>query len=279
VYLFAGPFSPVSSVILTPIALPTYNHQLLSDDSNFSQYRLETYDLSQYMRLDSSAVKALNLMPETVPGGSSSLTSGNKSMSLYGLLNRTRTAQGSRMLAQWLKQPLLSVSEIETRLDLVEMFINQTELRQTLQDHLKKFPDLHRLGKKFLKQRANLQDVLRVYQVILNLPNLISTLEEHASSSDSDSMDQGRGANEDKAKWLLKEMYVDRLKEYMDGLRRLGEMVETTVDVEAAERHEYVIKAEFDGELQGEILTWRLYFVLFNDCLETDDRWFNFGSL
>ncbi len=57
------------------------------------------------MRLDGPAVKALNLMPSSLDGS-------NKSMSLFGILNQTRTAQGARLLAQWLKQPLMSVSEI-----------------------------------------------------------------------------------------------------------------------------------------------------------------------
>ena len=36
-------------------------------------------------------------------------------MSLFGLLNTCRTAQGTRLLAQWLQQPLLDVAEIGKR--------------------------------------------------------------------------------------------------------------------------------------------------------------------
>jgi DNA mismatch repair protein MSH2 len=70
------------------------------------QWRLLHHDLSQYMKLDASALKALNLMPNPLELG------GNKNMSLYGLLNHCRTAQGQRLLAMWLKQPLVNLHEI-----------------------------------------------------------------------------------------------------------------------------------------------------------------------
>jgi DNA mismatch repair protein MSH2 len=36
---------------------------LLGETDNRGQYTLKTHDLSQYMRLDASALRALNLMP------------------------------------------------------------------------------------------------------------------------------------------------------------------------------------------------------------------------
>ena len=103
------------------------------------------------MRLDASALNALNLMPSPQEGS-------NKTMSLYGLLNKCKTAQGSRLLVQWLKQPLLNIQEIHRRQDLLEMFYENTELRQSVQeDHLKTVPDLHRLAKRFQKGIATLQ--------------------------------------------------------------------------------------------------------------------------
>ena len=75
------------------------------------------------MRLDASALTALNLMPSPREGS-------NKTMSLYGLLNKCKTAQGSRLLMQWLKQPLLSLEEIgKSDMDTVRQ-MNNTKYRE-----------------------------------------------------------------------------------------------------------------------------------------------------
>jgi DNA mismatch repair protein MSH2 len=98
----------------------------MSDQSNFGQYNLYEHNLLDYMRLDASALRALNLMPGPNDGA-------NKTMSLFGLLNKCKTALGTRLLAQWLKQPLLDLSSIQERQTLVEAFTLDTEVRQNLQ--------------------------------------------------------------------------------------------------------------------------------------------------
>lgn len=80
---------------------------LTSDDSNFGAYLLHKQDLNQYMRLDSSVSKALNLFPSASDGS-------DKYASVYGILNHCVTTMGSRLLMQWLKQPLLDVQAIST---------------------------------------------------------------------------------------------------------------------------------------------------------------------
>ncbi|KAI9491905.1 muts domain V-domain-containing protein [Zychaea mexicana] len=204
---------------------------LVEDESNFKHYKLKDHDLSQYMRLDASALGALNLMPSPQEGS-------NKSMSLYGLLNKCKTAQGSRLLVQWLKQPLLNVQEIQRRQDLVEIFYEGTELRQSIQeDHLKNVPDLHRLAKRFQKGIASLQDVVRIYQVVIRLPALITCLEAQAPE------------DEVKAK-LMDDTYTSKIKDYSAKLDKLQEMVETTIDLDAVANHEFIIKPDFDPDLQ-----------------------------
>ncbi|PSN64528.1 DNA mismatch repair protein-like protein msh-2 [Corynespora cassiicola Philippines] len=201
---------------------------VMSDSSNFGQYQLYQHDLSQYMKLDAAALKALNLMPGP--------RDGSKTMSLYGLLNHCKTATGSRLLAQWLKQPLMNVAEIERRQQLVEAFVNDTELRQTMQEeHLRAIPDLYRLAKKFQRKAANLEDVVRAYQVVIRLPGFLGTLESVMDEQYRDPLDAE---------------YTSKLREYSDSFAKLQEMVETTVDLEALDNHEFIIKPEFDDGLR-----------------------------
>ncbi|KAG1051074.1 hypothetical protein G6F43_006697 [Rhizopus delemar] len=205
--------------------------RLLEDDANFGKYVLKHHDLSQYMRLDGSALAALNLMP-------TSNEAVNKSTSLYGLLNKCKTAQGSRLFAQWLKQPLLNLEEINKRHDVVQVFFDDTELRQSLQeDHLKNIPDLHRLAKRFQKGTASLQDVVRVYQVVIRLPGLLTCLENKVSE------------DVEKAN-LIDDLYTSKIRHLSGLLHKLEELVETTIDLDALENHEYIIKAQFNDELQ-----------------------------
>jgi DNA mismatch repair protein MSH2 len=158
-------------------------------------------------------------------------------MSLYGLLNHCKTPTGSRLLAQWLKQPLMNIEEIERRQQLVEAFVNDTELRQTMQEeHLRSIPDLYRLAKKFQRKVANLEDVVRAYQVVIRLPGFLNTLESVMDEQYKDPLDAE---------------YTSKLRQYSDSCAKLQEMVETTVDLEALDNHEFIIKPEFDEGLRS----------------------------
>lgn len=73
----------------------------------------------------------------------------------------------------------------EKRQDLVEMFVEDANTRESLQtEFLKAMPDFHRIGKRFQKKVAGLQDVVRVYQAIQKVrSSLIRCSESHARHS------------------------------------------------------------------------------------------------
>ena len=51
-------------------------------------------------------------------------------------------------MSQWLKQPLIDLSLIEERQELVKAMIDDTSLRVEIQEFLSKVPDINRLLKK-----------------------------------------------------------------------------------------------------------------------------------
>nr|XP_018259687.1 DNA mismatch repair protein MSH2 [Kwoniella dejecticola CBS 10117]OBR81845.1 DNA mismatch repair protein MSH2 [Kwoniella dejecticola CBS 10117] len=205
---------------------------LLSDTTMHGQYRLHKHDLSQYMKLDASALKALNLMPQP------NETGGSKNMSLYGLLDRCKTSQGKRLLARWLKQPLVNKHEIIQRQTIVEAFVDDSNVRRKIQDDiLKVMPDFHRISKKFHRRVAGLEDVVRVYQAVGQLPALIGTLEGIEPINPS-------------AKDLIEEVYLKPLRQHADSLSNYSQMVEDTIDLTELDHHNFVLLPTFDDNLQ-----------------------------
>ncbi|KAF7291906.1 DNA mismatch repair protein 2 [Mycena indigotica] len=204
---------------------------LLSDPSNHGRCTLRTHDLDQYMKLDASALRALNLVE--APG----VTRATRNTTLLGLLNKCKTAQGTRLLGTWLKQPLTNLHEIQKRQNLVEIFVEDTNTRRALQDeNMKVFPDLRRLSKRLQKGIATLEDVVRVYQVVVLLPTLIETLENTR-------------VDEEQNTGLIEEIYLTHLRNYSANLSKYAEMVEHTVDLEATDQHNYIIKPEYKPSL------------------------------
>ncbi|KAJ6578594.1 DNA mismatch repair protein [Mycena sp. CBHHK59/15] len=232
------------SIIIPQLTLPTAPAALaalitylglLGDPANYNAYSLRTHDLDQYMKLDASALRALNLVE--APGNAGTT---NRNTTLLGLLNKCKTAQGTRLLGTWLKQPLVNLHEIHKRQNLVETFVEDSNSRRTLQDeYLKLMPDMHRLSKRFHKGMASLEDVIRVYQVVLKLPGMIEALENVQTDKEEHSS-------------LLEDQYLVALRGYNESLAKYAEMVEQTIDLEELDNHNYVIKPDYDERL-GEL--------------------------
>ncbi|KAK7347430.1 hypothetical protein VNO80_21960 [Phaseolus coccineus] len=202
--------------------------ELLADESNYENYTLRRYNLDSYMRLDSAAMRALNVLE--------SKTDANKNFSLFGLMNRTCTAgMGKRLLHIWLKQPLVDVAEINSRLDIVQAFVEDTVLRHDLRQHLKRISDIERLIHNLQKRRAGLQHIVKLYQSSIRLPYIKSALEIYDGQFSS----------------AMRSRYLEPLELWTDDehLNKFIGLVEASVDLDQLENREYMISPSYDSTL------------------------------
>ena len=139
--------------------------------------RLTTYTLSDFMTLDASTRRNLELT-ETIRTGK---TKG----SLLGELDKTVNPMGKRLIRQWVSKPLLDVCMIENRLDSVALFYNDGMLRAELRQAIKPLGDLERLVTRVVAGTAQPRDLVQIRSTLQDLPALRALLETHAESPTS----------------------------------------------------------------------------------------------
>lgn len=201
---------------------------LMPDTTFHSKMHLEMYNMGKYMRIDTAAQKALNIMRSKVDAA--------ESFSLHGLLNRCRTTMGKRLLKIWLKQPLTEISSINARLDVVESLIKDASLRSDLNGlHLRGMPDIERLTRKLERQTATLQDLCQLYRVSSRIPHIEAILRGHVG---------------DHAEAMVKR-YAEPLALAHDSehLSKFEELLEAAVDLDRIP-DEYLISASYDDDLK-----------------------------
>ena len=86
----------------------------MSDESNFGQFSLQTFDLTQFVRLDSAAAAALHLSAYGSDVTAINSAKSGAPRTISALLNKCRTSGGQRLLSQWIKQPLTDKSKKKT---------------------------------------------------------------------------------------------------------------------------------------------------------------------
>jgi DNA mismatch repair protein MutS len=86
-------------------------------------------------------------------------TSGERSGSLFDAIDRTVTAGGGRLLAQWLASPLVKPEAIGLRQDAIAFFAEQALLRGQIRAKLKSAPDIARSMARLALDRAGPRDL------------------------------------------------------------------------------------------------------------------------
>lgn len=113
---------------------------------------LRRIEEDRYVRLDKFTVRSLELI--------SSMNEGGKS--LLDVLDKTISPMGSRMLRRWIVFPLKDTRPIEDRLDVVENFFRETDLKQLLEEKLSLIGDLERIISKASVGRITPREVVQL---------------------------------------------------------------------------------------------------------------------
>jgi DNA mismatch repair protein MutS len=100
-----------------------------------------------------------------------------KKGSLYGLLDKTKTAMGSRQMRRWIEHPLMNVERIEHRLEAVEWLLGELFIRAELQEWLARVYDLERLIGKVGFGSANARDLVAIAQSLKSAPQVRTLLD------------------------------------------------------------------------------------------------------
>ncbi len=130
---------------------------------------ISTYSVDEYMGLDKNSHRHLEL----VKNQQDLTTRGT----LLGVLDKTRTPMGRRLLRKWILNPLIDPGSIKKRQISVQDFFDEPSLRSKIRDILKEVYDMERLTNKIVLSSANARDLRSLASSIANIGRIKSLLE------------------------------------------------------------------------------------------------------
>lgn len=100
-----------------------------------------------------------------------------RNYSLIWLLDKTKTAMGSRRLKSFIENPLVDAVEINKRYDMVEILLEDFITKEELQNDLFEVYDLERLSGRIAFGSANARDLIQLKNSLKVLPHIKELLE------------------------------------------------------------------------------------------------------
>ena len=124
--------------------------------------RLVSYRTSGTLEIDEASRRSLEI--------TRTMRDGRREGALLGVLDRTVTAMGSRLLSDWLANPLLDASAICARHEAVEELVADPSLCNDLQEALRRVYDVERLLARVATGRASPRDLSFLGRTLRALP-------------------------------------------------------------------------------------------------------------
>ena len=121
-----------------------------------------------FMEIDPSTRRSLEL--------THSLSDDKNASSLLKAIDATQTGAGGRLLSFYLSAPLLDLKEIEARLDKIDYFVQNVDVREKIRDILKGGADIERSITRLSLKRGGPKDLLAICQTLAKIPQLRLTM-------------------------------------------------------------------------------------------------------
>ncbi len=143
-------------------------HRKLSHISGIS--RIEE---DRYMWLDRFTIRNLELIS----------SANENATTLVDVLDHTCSPMGARMLRRWIVMPLKDKKPIQSRLDVVEFLIKESDLRDSLLHEIKQIGDLERLISKVGLQKANPREICQLKRALIAIEGIKSVCQKTDSEA------------------------------------------------------------------------------------------------
>jgi len=137
---------------------------------------------SNYLRMDVHTKRNLEL--------TETLRLKQRTYSLIWLLDKTKTASGSRLLKQWIENPLVNREEIEKRYNVIDTLLNQFIIKEELRNLLCEVYDIERLTGRIAYGNANGRDLIQLKNSLKVLPDIKRNLNEINFYYDIDTLEE-----------------------------------------------------------------------------------------
>ncbi len=131
---------------------------------------ISIYSSGQFVEIDAATRRNLEL--------TETMRDKQKRGSLYGVLDKTKTAMGSRTIKNWILRPLVNAVHITNRLDAVEEMVNNLPLREDLAEYISNVWDVERLMARVSLKMANAKDLAALRNSFRELPAIKKLLAE-----------------------------------------------------------------------------------------------------
>ncbi len=135
--------------------------------------RLVAYQPGTTLEIDESSRRSLEI--------SRTLRDGRRDGTLLSVLDRTMTAMGSRLLANWVANPLTDLTAIDDRLDGVAELVEASGTSDELREQLRRVYDVERLVTRVSTGRATPRDLSFLAKTLRMLPSVKAKLSARRS--------------------------------------------------------------------------------------------------